>query len=326
MKKYISLILALILVIAVFPLSSFAEDEIVTNGDISDTVHFTLDTAKKTLTIGGTGAIPAIPMNDVNPWSRNSYATTIIIETGITEIGDYAFYQNTYVKKVVMSDTVKKIGKSAFSGCKAITSLTLSGALESIGERAFINCTGISSITLAATLKRIEDSAFYGCSKITALSLPANLDYLDASAFTGTGYYKNLPSGLPVLDGYTLQYKGTPTGTTVTVPSGTRIISANTLASSSKVSTIEIPSSVEKILRMAFYDLTALHTVTVPDSVKEIGTFALGYVSDTTFAVPVPASSYKICGHVGSEAERYLPEVRLTSSALSAERRSVRTP
>ena len=106
MKKYLSLILAVLLAIAVFPVSSFAEDEIITNGNISETVTFNINTSTKTMTISGSGPIPDLSASDKNEWSRNAYAQTVIIEDGITAVGSFAFYQTSYVRSVVIADSV----------------------------------------------------------------------------------------------------------------------------------------------------------------------------------------------------------------------------
>ena len=134
--------------------------------------------------------------------------------------------------------------------------------------------------------------------------MPETVEYFDATALNSTAFYKALPNGVNCVSGFTLAPKGTVPAALV-IPDGARVISANMVTASTKVTSLTIPDSVEAILDFAFYNDSALESVTVPDSVVKIGNFALGYVSDKNYTTPLAMEGFTIYGHAGFESERY---------------------
>lgn len=67
------------------------------------------------------------------------------------------------LKNVIIDDGVTKIGDSAFKGCTELTNMTLPDSIETIGANAFQGCTKLTGITIPATVTEIGDSAFEGC-------------------------------------------------------------------------------------------------------------------------------------------------------------------
>ena len=71
-------------------------------------------------------------------------------------------YDNENIKKVVIEDGVTSIGEYAFSGCRSLTDITIPGSVTSIGDSAFRNCTGLTSVTIPDSVTSIGDCAFSG--------------------------------------------------------------------------------------------------------------------------------------------------------------------
>ena len=80
------------------------------------------------------------------PWLDYSF-NKIIIESGITRIGDSAFWDCSEVTSVIIPNTVKTIGSQAFHGCKNLTELTIPSSVTEIGSWAFFDCTNLTSVT-----------------------------------------------------------------------------------------------------------------------------------------------------------------------------------
>ena len=131
-----------------------------------DHVYYTISDG--TLTISGEG-----PMDDYLdygkcPWYESiargeddvTEVTKIIIEEGITHIGDYAF-----------EDAVD------------VTSVTLPSSLESIGEHAFAYMNSLSEITIPENVSSIGDGAFKYCSSLTEIVIPENVTSIGDDAF-----------------------------------------------------------------------------------------------------------------------------------------------
>ena len=128
-----------------------------------------------TLTIAGTGAISDFEEYDEEdpsaasaPWSEyRSDIVTIVVEEGVTYVGDYAFDSCINVTEVTLADTVEGLGMCAFQNCKNLTAIELPEGLETIGVAAFNICRKLETVHLPASLKRIEEAAFYECDSLT---------------------------------------------------------------------------------------------------------------------------------------------------------------
>ena len=114
------------------------------------------DETTGTLTISGKG-----PMEDYSIIRRPSWEfyniKKVIIEDGITSIGDRAFDRVKELESVEMADSVKSIGENAFVYCANLKSVKLSSSLESIGSSAFESCESLGNVDFPSSLKKIGD-------------------------------------------------------------------------------------------------------------------------------------------------------------------------
>ena len=65
--------------------------------------------------------------------------TEIIIEEGVTSIGDLAFYGFSKLTKVTFPSTLTSIGSDTFMSCTALTEITIPASVTSMGNDAFSN-------------------------------------------------------------------------------------------------------------------------------------------------------------------------------------------
>lgn len=101
-------------------------------------------------------------------------AANLTLPNGITSIGDYAFQNWGSLTTLAIPDTVTAIGSQAFGGASKITSLTLSNQLQTIGSAAFLNLSLLTSLLLPSTLTSIGADGFTGlaaCLEITSLAV-----------------------------------------------------------------------------------------------------------------------------------------------------------
>ena len=83
------------------------------------------------------------------PWS--AYAeqiTKVVINEGINDIGQMAFYELPNLVEVVLPDSAVEIREYAFKNCKSLTTINLE-VVEVIGEGAFYGCSALENITFA---------------------------------------------------------------------------------------------------------------------------------------------------------------------------------
>ena len=195
MKKTISLILSLIIAVSVFLPSGAIVALADETGVCGDNLTYTINDDGKTLTISGTGAMTNYNLRTKAPWYAD-YSTTIktvVIEKGVTSIGNYAFYYCDALESIVFSGTdVATIGNYAFRYCSALKWVDLSNSsVTSIGNYAFSDCTSIDWLNLGV-VETIGNYAFNGCTGTTYwLNIPETTVSIGNKAFYKTNFNYN---------------------------------------------------------------------------------------------------------------------------------------
>ena len=117
---------------------------------------------------------------------------TVVIDSNIDTIDNYAFEKCLELSNVTFPDTLKKIGDSAFNGCRSMTELILPDSVEVIGIGAFNRCIKIKTLYLGNSLTRIHSGAFYDCVGLTSVRIPSTVTEIGANAFKGCSYLKDI--------------------------------------------------------------------------------------------------------------------------------------
>ena len=174
MKAYIRkswfVILSLIMLL-VFCCFAMAEEEItiVQSGSCGENITWKLDSTG-VLTISGTGEMQNadIQQSVVAPWffHRNSI-TKVVIEEGVTYIGDYAFCLCESLISISIPNSVTNIGVFSFMSCPLLTTFEISPdhPTLSIVDGALIDKKEKSLIyhPRATKEKKVSDSTGYYC-------------------------------------------------------------------------------------------------------------------------------------------------------------------
>ena len=101
------------------------------------------------------------------PWGDYAESITkVVIEEGIHDIGQMAFYELPNLREVVLPESIVEIRNYAFKNCKSLTTINLEG-VDFIREGAFYGCSALENVTFAKNVV-IEDWAFSG----TNITLP----------------------------------------------------------------------------------------------------------------------------------------------------------
>ena len=204
------------------------------------------------------------------PWYNNrGKIKKVVIEDGVTSIGNHAFELCPSLTSVTIPNSVKSIGSYAFLYCKGLTSITIPNSVTSIGGFAFEGCSGLTSITIPNSVTSIGDYAFYVCSGLTSITIPNSVTSIGSYAFSDC-------SGL----------------TSITVEKGNTkydsrdncnaIIETNTNKLIAGCKNTIIPNSVMSVGESAFYGCSGLTSITIPNSVTSIGNWAFYYCSGLT--------------------------------------------
>ena len=138
---------------------------------IEDNLTWTLD-ADGTLTISGTGAMKDYNAADnLSPAYMNSNVKKVVIEDGVTSIGELAFFKCSSLTNITIPDSVTCIAYAAFHGCSSLSSITIPNSVTSIGIYAFVVCSSLTSITIPDGVTSIGYGAFSNCSSLKTISL-----------------------------------------------------------------------------------------------------------------------------------------------------------
>ena len=124
-----------------------------------------------TLTISGTdmpdyGYIGRYyPTSDnTAPWySQREKILNVVIEKGVKNIGNCAFYGCSCLTSAIIPNSVTSIGSSAFYYCSCLTSVIIPNSVTNIGYEAFRDCSALTSITIPNSVKDIKSSTFQVC-------------------------------------------------------------------------------------------------------------------------------------------------------------------
>ena len=142
------------------------KDNIYDSGSCGENVTWTL-TADGTLTISGTGAMTDYTYDSRSPWySCRTYIKRVVMQQGVTSIGDHAFWDCSGLTSVTIPDGVTSIGGDAFSGCAALTSVEIPNGVTAIGGSTFSNCIRLAKVTIPKSVTSIGKNAFYYCESI----------------------------------------------------------------------------------------------------------------------------------------------------------------
>ena len=169
----------------------------------------------ETLTISGSGAMADFRENEgvqkpylwytvpgtTAPWDGLKFRS-LVIEEGVTSIGDYAFNCHTELVDVSLPDTLKSIGDYAFCYCENMADFVFPDGIEVIGTSAFGDCRGLKNIILPEALTEIKFGAFQCCNAVEKVILQDNVKIITESAFYGCFGMKeiNLPASLTRID------------------------------------------------------------------------------------------------------------------------------
>lgn len=257
----------------------------------------------KILTVSGTGDMYNYKY-DPSPIDRD-WPKKVVIEPGVTSIGERAFANNLSVEEVVIPDTVKRIGKEAFYGCclmektvkipdsitviedftfsscAALKGVILPKNLISIGQAAFSG-NSITNIDIPKSVKRIGPAAFRQ-SQFANVNIPANVEYIGADVFGDcpnlksitvdkkNKFYDSRNNCNAIINSSTNELVS---GCVTTIIPDTVSVIGRCAICCQGITELVIPEGVTKLCERAIYD-DDLRSITIPSTVAEIERGAL---------------------------------------------------
>lgn len=213
------------------------------------------------------------------PTSNSGVDGTIVIPNTVMATWYGAFYQNgnptyaeagTGIRNVKFSSNEIKnarsnellIGKNSFYYSKRLETVELPKGVEKIPQNTFYQCSALKNVNIPNTVSRIEPNSFYYCTALdnivfedaeegNIIELSFRNDANDATASTMGGIFYNCDAL-----------------TTLTLPERTVELGRYSL-SGSKLVTVNLPSTLQRIHYGAFRDVKTLERVIFPAEMAE---------------------------------------------------------
>ena len=251
------------------------------------------------LTISGNGSMEDYQWK-CRPWGNQ--IKEIIIDNGVTHIGNYAFWGCCYVHEVsisttvssigdyafggVQSDisipaTVRKIGKHSFNSNEKIKNLILKDGLLYIGEEAFQLCKNIERVYIPGSVNKIDNYAFELCTKLSELELKNGIKEIGCSVFRYCVAEKIIvPNSIEFIDRQA--FAECPNLKSVTLSSRMKTISYWLFDSCPQLSEVIIPNSINTIEEGAFRNCSKLTSIMIPENVTKINSSAFSGCDNLT--------------------------------------------
>ena len=85
------------------------------------------------------------------------------VPTGVSKIGNEAFYGCENLKSVSIPNSITSIGEYSFGSCTSLTSIDISEGVTYIGNSCFLGCEALASVTLPESLTQLGNRAFCKC-------------------------------------------------------------------------------------------------------------------------------------------------------------------
>ena len=283
-----------------------------TDSEAYENLWWTL-TADGTLTISGEGEMTDYAgTNSVTlaPWGAYiEKVKKIVLEEGITRIGNYAFYEcSGFTGDLVIPDSVTTIGDSAFYYCRGFTGdLVIPDSVTTIGGNAFYYCRGFTgNLVIPNSITSIGDWVFADCSGFTGdLVIPNSVTYIDRYAFSGcSGFTGDLviPNSVTTIGDKAFDGCTGFTGNLIIGDSVTTIGDSAFYYCRGFTGDLVIPDSVTTIGDKAFYNCRGFTgNLVIPNSITSIGDWVFADCSGFTGDLVIPDSVTSI----GERAFRY---------------------
>lgn len=242
-------------------------------------------------------------------------SVTFEAESGLKEIGNYAFSAANLSGEVILPQSVEILGEGAFRGT-ACTKFTFEAGskMTAMGDSVFANCGKLTEVeNFPSGITEIPASSFMSdkvLAKVT-YAAPEKMTGIGASAFSGCEVLVSDASYSPITENMVTIGASAFMGckgeqfTTVTIPASVTKLEQNTFANCLSLATVTFTNteSVTEIAAMCFANDGALTECELPAKLEVLGDSAFGATALTHVRIPVTLREAKQpfskCQHIG---------------------------
>ena len=215
--------------------------------------------------------------------------TEVVVPESVTTI-DTQLKGCTSLTSITIHSGVTSIGEDAFYDCISLRSVTFAeeSQLTSIGDYAFRGCSSLTSIEIPAGVTSIGEGAFYWTSA-------KNVYITDTEAWCNIEFGDD--DSNPLYNGGVLWLCGEIVFE-LNIPGTVDKIGNYAFYNAERVKQVVIEEGVTEIGNYAFYSMYRLESVTIPSTVTKIGSYAFAHSYS-----PDPDSKLKYIYYNGTEKD-----------------------
>lgn len=283
--------------------------ETTASGSCGEGVSWTLDDAG-VLTVSGSGAMANYSQGGAPWYSQRESIKSVVIESGVTSIGNCAFIDHAALTSVKVPKSVTSIGAYALCNCTSLTGISLQRGIETIGNYAFHN-SGLTVMVLPEGTVSIGYAAFHNCTALTSVTIPESVTSIGGYAFWNCTALKKIKFNAVALNGFSAKnyvfgnagheaagIKVTVGAEVTVLPSYLFCPDNTTDAYYPKVTSVEFEegSKCTDISVCVFERCASLESIVIPDSVTSIGAYAFCNCTSLK-SINIPESLTSIGGY-----------------------------
>lgn len=240
--------------------------------------------------------------------SYNGKEAVVTIPDNVTTIAGGAF-ENSKISSVVIPSNVLNIGEAAFYGCENLESVDIAEGVKTICNSAFADCPSLYSINIPSTVTDIGLGVFADDVALSSLSV-----YGDKYFFNDGALYNADSTEL-------ICYLPGSGASEYEMPFSVKKIDKYAFWGADKLKNVRVSNNVEYIPAYAFSGCYSLEMVYLPESVKRIDDYAfynchaLSYLASENANVKTSSTALTGCENAetyyGVTSEQAQREIKL---------------
>ncbi len=248
------------------------------NGYCGKTIRWTVYDDNK-LVISGSGVIDEyyIPNPETGknyhadkPW--NAYLdsiTSLVITSGITQIGSSAFRGLTALETVTLPPTLKTIRPYGFANCTALNTISIPEKVSTIGNYTFRGCTSLVSASLPTNVTSFGEGVFYGDTSLVSITLPERIKDIPMETFSGCTSLADVTLSTTLTSIGNSAFNGTAIKS-IDLPNTVSSIGTGAFYGCAKLTSFRMPKKITAVSGEMFRNCSKLKTVYLPIAVTSI--------------------------------------------------------